>query len=134
MARSPYFEYDIVQGPANTRVEWIRVYVPGPWQPVADSTMGPAPDSASTYREWHKLQKCIGPVTAREATLWSLSHNRSPMHPSIHGNIVTGTPEDTNDSAIRTRTLRGEFSLWDRLDLMCAGLSSSSTSMISDGG
>ena len=37
-----YFEYDIVNGPASTSVEWIRVYVPGPWQPVAESTLGPA--------------------------------------------------------------------------------------------
>ena len=94
---------------ANTRVEWIRVYVPGPWQPVADSTLGPAPDSTSTYRS--TTSKCIGLVTAREAQLWILSPSRSPMHPFIHGNIVTGTPEDTKDLAIRTRTLRDQFSL-----------------------
>ena len=50
-----YFEYDIVNGPANTRVEWIRVYVPGPWQPIADSTLGPTPDSTSTYRDWRRF-------------------------------------------------------------------------------
>ena len=50
-----YFEYDNVNGPANTRVEWIRVYVPGPWQPVADSTLGPAPENTSTYREWRRF-------------------------------------------------------------------------------
>ena len=42
-----YFEYDIVNGPANTRVD--------PWQPVADSTLKPAPDSTSTYREWRRF-------------------------------------------------------------------------------
>ena len=59
--------------------------------------------------------KCIGLVTAREAPLWILSPNRSPMHPFIHGNIVTGTPEDTKDSTIRTRTFRAQFSFRDRL-------------------
>ena len=50
-----YFEYDIVRGPGNSRVEWIRVYTPGMWQPVAESTLGPAPDHASTYREWRRV-------------------------------------------------------------------------------
>ena len=50
-----YFEYDIVNGPANTSVQWVRVYVPGPWQPVADSTLGPAPDDTTTYREWRRF-------------------------------------------------------------------------------
>ena len=48
-----YFEYDIVN-PASTSVEWIRVYVPGPWQPVAENTLGPAPEDSTTYREWRK--------------------------------------------------------------------------------
>ena len=43
-----YFEYNIERGPGNSRVEWIRVYTPGMWQPVAESTLGPAPDHAST--------------------------------------------------------------------------------------
>ena len=42
-----YFEYHIERG-----VEWIRIYTPGPWQPVATATLGRAPDYASTYREW----------------------------------------------------------------------------------
>ena len=50
-----YFEYDIVNGPAGTSVEWIRVYVPGPWQPVAENTLGPAPEDPTTYREWRKV-------------------------------------------------------------------------------
>ena len=46
-----YFEYDIVRGPGISRVEWIRVYTPGMWQPVAESTLGPAPD----HREWRRV-------------------------------------------------------------------------------
>ena len=49
------FDYDIVNGPANTSVEWIRIYVPGPWHPVAENTLGPAPDDSTTYREWRKV-------------------------------------------------------------------------------
>ena len=45
----------IVRGPGNSRVEWIRVYTPGTWQPVAESTLGPAPDHASTDREWRRV-------------------------------------------------------------------------------
>ena len=44
-----YFEYHIERG-----VEWIRIYTPGPWQPVATATLGRAPDYASTCREWRK--------------------------------------------------------------------------------
>ena len=40
-----YFEYSIERGPGNTRVEWIRVYTPGMWQPVAESTLGPTEDA-----------------------------------------------------------------------------------------
>ena len=50
-----YFEYDIVNAPGNAVVEWICVYMPGPWQPVADSTLGPAPGDTSTYREWRRF-------------------------------------------------------------------------------
>ena len=50
-----YFEYNIERGPGNSRVEWIRVYTPGMWQPVAESTLGPAPDHASTHREWRRV-------------------------------------------------------------------------------
>ena len=44
-----YVEYHIERG-----LEWIRIYTPGPWQPVATATLGRAPDHASTYREWRK--------------------------------------------------------------------------------
>ena len=44
-----YFEYHIERG-----VEWIRIYTPGPWQPVATATLGRPPDYASTCREWRK--------------------------------------------------------------------------------
>ena len=50
-----YFDYDIVNGTANTSVEWIRIYVLGPWHPVAANTLGPAPDDSTTYREWRKV-------------------------------------------------------------------------------
>ena len=50
-----YFGYNIVRGPGNTGVEWIRVYISGQWQPVAESTLGPAPDDSSTYREWRRF-------------------------------------------------------------------------------
>ena len=49
-----YFEYDIARGPGNSRVEWIRVFTPGMWQPVAEPTLGPAPDHASTY-QWRRV-------------------------------------------------------------------------------
>ena len=67
-----YFEYDNVNGPANIRVEWIRVYVPCSWQPVVDSTVGPAPDGTSTYRKWCRFYhfEVFGLVTA--AQLWIL--------------------------------------------------------------
>ena len=52
--------------------------------------------------------KCAGLVTAREAPLRTPSPCRSPTRPFTHGNIETGTPEDTNDLAIHTRA-------WDRL-------------------
>ena len=110
-----YFEYDIVNGPASTSVEWIRVYVPGPWQPVAESTLGPAPDDTTTYREWRRFYHfdVYGLVTAREAPLWALFPSRSHMHPFTHGSIVTGSPEDINGSAIRAPTLHVQFSLRD---------------------
>ena len=36
-------------------MEWIRIYVPGQWHPVAPDTLGPAPDDSTTYREWRKV-------------------------------------------------------------------------------
>ena len=110
-----YFEYDIVNGPASTSVEWIRVYVPGPWQPVAESTLGPAPEDTTTYREWHKFYHfdVYWPVTARAAPIWALFPSRSHMRPFIHGSIVTGSPEDINGSVIRAPTLHVQFSLRD---------------------
>ena len=50
-----YFDYDIAHGRAGTSVEWIRIYVPGQWHPVAPDTLGPAPDDSTTYREWRKV-------------------------------------------------------------------------------
>ena len=44
-----YFEYHIERG-----VEWIRIYTPGTWRPVATDTLVRAPNYASTYREWRK--------------------------------------------------------------------------------
>ena len=41
-----YFEYQIQRG-----VEWIRIYTPGTWRPVATDTLVRAPIYASTYRE-----------------------------------------------------------------------------------
>ena len=44
-----YFEYRIERG-----VEWIRIYTPGTWRPVATDTLVRAPIYASTCREWRK--------------------------------------------------------------------------------
>ena len=109
-----YFEHDIVNGPASRSVEWIRVYVPGPWQPVAEPwdrlrmTQPPIGNGASST-----TSTCIGLVTAREAPLWALFPSQSHMHPFTHGSIVTGSPEDINGSAIRAPTLHVQFSLRD---------------------
>ena len=54
---------------------------------------------------------CTGLGTARAAPIWALFLSRSHMRPSIHGSIVTGSPEDINGSAIRTPTLRVLLSL-----------------------
>ena len=56
---------------------------------------------------------CTGLGTARAAPRWALFLSRSHMRPSIHGSIVTGSPEDINGSAIRTPTLRVLLSLRD---------------------
>ena len=118
-----YFEYNIVRGPGNTRVEWIPVYIPGPWQPVAESTLGPAPDDSSTYREWRMFYH-FEVYWPRDST-GGTSPSRSPMRPFIHGITVTGASEDTNDSAIHPSIARPVFP---------SGSPSSSASSVSDGG
>ena len=130
-----YFEYNIVRGPGNARVEWIRVYIPGQWQPVAESTLGPAADDRLLIVSGagSTTLKCTGLVTAREALLRTPSPCRSPMRPFTHGNIVTGTPEGSNDSGIPPSIARPVFPSGSP-DLMYAGLSSSSASSVSDGG
>ena len=113
-----YFDYDIVNGAANTSVEWIRIYVPGPWHPVAVNTLGPTPDDSTTYREWRKVYhfEVYWPREAQAAPIQVLFRNRYLMHPSILGIIETGSPGDTNDwvahtLALHTIALRGQFSL-----------------------
>ena len=52
--------FDIVAGPGDYFSKWIRVYTPGQWQPVVDSTMGPPPELRHTYQEWQKFSPaCI---------------------------------------------------------------------------
>ena len=120
-----YFDYDIVNGPANTRVEWIRIYVPGPWHPVAENTLGPAPDDSTTYRE----SKCIGRGIAQAAPIQVLFRSQYLMHPSILGIIETGSPGDTNGWVVHIPVFASGAP-----DLMYAGLTSSSASSNSDGG
>ena len=131
-----YFEYDIVNAAGNTHVEWIRVYKPGPWQPVADSTLGPAPSDTFSYWEWRRfyhfevywprdstggttLDAFIQPVSYASFYTWQYRDWRTRgyqrlgnPHPSIARPVFSsGSP-----------------------DLMYAGLSCSSTSSVSDGG
>ena len=105
-----YFDYDIVNGPANTSVEWIRIYVPGPWHPVAENTLGPAPDDSTTYQEWRKVYH-FEVYLAQAAPIQVLFRSRYLMHPSILGIIETGSPGDTNGWVAHTLALRGQFSL-----------------------
>ena len=82
-----YFEYHIERG-----VEWIRVYTPGMWQPVAESTLGPTPDRASTYRDGagSTTLTCTCPVTAPEAPLRTRMLRPSPTRPFAYGNSGIG--------------------------------------------
>ena len=57
---------------------------------------------------------CTGLGTARAAPIWALFLSRSHMRPSIHGSIVTGSPQkNINGSAIRIPALHVQFSLQD---------------------
>ena len=104
-----YSEYDIVRGPGNSRVEWIRVCTPGTWQPVAESTLGPAPDHASTYRDWRRVYH-FDVCWPRDSTGRMPSHCRSPTCPSTRGNIEIGTHEDTNALATHVQALDRQIS------------------------
>ena len=92
------FEYDIVRGPGNSRVEWIRVYTPGTWQPVAESTLGPAPDHASTYREWRRVYHFDVPRTA------------GLLRVLLRGSIEIGTHVDTNALSTHVQVLDRQIS------------------------
>ena len=83
-----YFVYNIVRGPGNTRVEWIRVYIPG-WDRLRMTR--PLIVSGAGFT----TLKFTGLATAWEAPLQTPSLSRSPMRPFIHGNIVIGIPENT---------------------------------------
>ena len=104
-----YFEYDIVNGPASTSVEWIRVYVPGPWHPVAENTLGPAPEDSATYREWRKVYH-FDVYWPRDWVTRGYQRLGHP-HPNVACPAFTSGP-----------------------DLMYAGLTSLSASSNSDGG
>ena len=118
----------------DMQVEWIRVYVPGPWQPVADFTLGTAPDDTLTYRrrfyhfEVHcpsegtasiTLESFPQPVTYATCYTWHYRDWRTGgyqrlghPHPSIaRPSLPSASP-----------------------DLMYAGLSSAPASSSSDGG
>ena len=95
-----YFENDIVAGSGDYFSEWIRVYTPGQWQPVADFTIGPPPELRYTYREWQKFYH-FEVLDSTEGT----SAGRSLMRPFTPGITVIGTPEDGNDSLIQHRSL-----------------------------
>ena len=75
--------------------------------------LGTGHNNLSGMAQVSTTSTCIGLVTAREEPLRALFPSRSHMHPFTHGNIVTGSPEDINGSAIRARTLRVQFSLRD---------------------
>ena len=96
-----YFDYDIVNGRAGTSVEWIRIYVPGQWHPVAPDTLGPAPDDSTTYREWRKVHH-FEVYWPRESTGGTTTGtvlqpvNRCRTPPSTLGTTGTGSPGDIN--------------------------------------
>ena len=126
----------IVNGPANTSVEWIRVYVPGPWQPVANCTLGPAPDDTSTYREWRRFYhfEVYWPSDSTGGTtLGSFSQ------PVSYASFCTWQYRDWLTRGYqrlghpRPNIARPAFPSGSP-DLMYAGLSSSSASSNSDGG
>ena len=127
---------DIVNGPASTSVEWIRVYVPGPWQPVAESTLGPAPDDTTTYREWRKFYQfdVYWPSHSTGGT-----NMGSVSQPVSYASFYTWQYRDWVTRGYqrlghpRPNIARPAFASGSP-DLMYAGLSSSSASSNSDGG
>ena len=113
-----YFEYNIVRGPGNTRVEWIRVYIPGAWQPVAESALGPAPDVSSTCREWRRFYH-FDVCWPRDST---------------GGTTLLVSYVSFYTWQYRNWQTRGYRPSVGSPDQMHAGLSSSSASSVSDGG
>ena len=97
-----YFEYHIERG-----VEWIRIYTPGPWQPVATATLGRAPDYASTYREWRKSYHFDVYLPADSTGGTAADPNVMPIsYVSYHGGSTeTGTHEVINALAFHYQPL-----------------------------
>ena len=131
-----YFDYDIVNGPANTSVEWIRIYVPGPWHPVAENTLGPAPEDSTTYREWRKVYH-FEVYWPREST--GGTNMGAVSQPVSYASFYTWHYRDwvTRGYQLLGRPhpsiARPVFASGSP-DLMYAGLTSSSASSNSDGG
>ena len=113
-----YAQFDIWKREMNSRVEWIRVYTPGTWQPVAESTLGPAPDHASTYREWRRVYH-FDVYWPRDST---------------GGTIADALALPVSYVSFYTWQYRDWHPSIGSPDLMYAGLSSSSASSVSDGG
>ena len=131
-----YFEYNIVRGPGNTRVERIRVYIPGQWQPVAESTLGPAPDDSSTYRKWRRFYH-FEVYWPRDSTGGTIAD--SLAQPVSYASFYTWQYRDWYTRGYQQlgnphpSIARPVFPSGSP-GLMYAGLSSSSTSSVSDGG
>ena len=131
-----YFEYDIVNGPANTSVEWIRVYVPGLWHPVAENTLGPAPEDSTTYREWRKVYH-FEVYWPRDST--GGTNMGSVSQPVSYASFYTWHYRDWVTRGYQRlghphpSIARPVFASGSP-DLMYAGLTSSSASSNSDGG
>ena len=82
-----YFEYNIVRGPGNTRVEWIRVYT---HRARGSLLQNPPQDRLRTTRP-HIVSgagsttlTCTGLVTAQEAPLRTPSPCRSLLRVLLH--------------------------------------------------
>ena len=114
----------------------FRVYVPGPWQPVAESTLGPAPDDTTTYREWRKFYHfdVYWPSESTGGTTMG-----SVSQPVSYASFYTWQYRDWVTRGYqrlghpRPNIARPVFASGSP-DLMYAGLSSSSASSNSDGG
>ena len=79
---------------------------PGQTSPTTPDSDSDGPGGLNHLSEMAQTT-CTGLGTA------ALFLSRSHMRPSIHGSIVTGSPEDINGSAIRTPALHVQFSLRD---------------------